>query len=466
VHRHAMERITLGQALLSDMPSDEYDAGDWDRTRTLLLDRIDEIERASAPLDAQAVWDQVRPLIDGARAGLDGYPPHHKHRARLGELHERFAEAVSALTVELQMVAVVAPGANMRRTGVYHTEAVRELSGVRWIHEAGGRIRGQPAVHLDTLYYAEAGRYRWDPSYVYAVDLESRATKWKLEAPTRCRSITLVGRRLYASYSDVGSSSYLCAVNTRTGRQEWVFRSPHGSGDTLSHPAVDDTNVYVADRGGNLYALDAASGKEKWRFKGEPMTIDAAPTPSLADGVVYLPGSHHLYAIDASTGTEKWRLNESVADGMVAVDEDMIYFCQRGVRAFSIRERKYVWRFEPDDREGSFRGCPAVADGMVFARDARSVYALDAATGELDWRFDMDQPIDWKVSPIVADSVVYIGTDRAQTGSQESYLYAIDAGTGVDLWSFPVKTRFYGSPPVVHEGVVYFSSAQRLYALH
>jgi eukaryotic-like serine/threonine-protein kinase len=78
------------------------------------------------------------------------------------------------------------------------------------------------------------------------------------------------------------------------------------------------------------------------------------------------------------------------------------------------------------------------------------LYALDAKTGTQLWSF-FSKLNGTSASPAVADGVVYINSDQ---------LYALDAKTGTQLWSFP-KT---GSSPAVANGVVYMGSDQ-LYAL-
>ncbi|MHC4319197.1 MAG: outer membrane protein assembly factor BamB family protein [Planctomycetota bacterium] len=463
----AMEKFALGRRLAADTRAHAHDPGAWEQTRRELLHRITVLERASDHYDALAVLLELDPTIDEARTHLKRYAPYQNHHAPLDALLAGVWDTVRTVSTELQAALVIAPGANMRRTGVYNTEGVRRFNQVLWKYEASDRVGGQPAVRNDTLYFATSAHFRWDSSFVYAVDLRSQKTKWRFDAPARRpSSITLLGNRLYLSCGDAGASpAYLCAIDAATGRELWTFEGPRGSQNTLSHPAVDEAGVYVADCWGALYALDAETGQEKWRFEGKAAQTKSAPTPSLADGVVYLPGVNHVYAVDAGTGAEKWNLNVPVSDGMVAVDNGTMYFYHRGVSAVSLADRQQRWRFEPRNRLGSLRGCPAVDGDMVFARDGQVVYALEAATGAQVWKFDIGRPIDWKVSPVVADGTLYIGTGAAENEEGESCLHAIDTGTGRELWRFPLDAVLYGSAPVVASGVVYFSAAELVYAL-
>ena len=98
--------------------------------------------------------------------------------------------------------------------------------------------------------------------------------------------------------------------------------------------------------------------------------------------------------------------------------------------------------------------------GKVFIATAGGLYTLDAATGDLLWRFDTELPLG--NSPTVFEGVVYVGGfDRK--------LYALDASTGAKLWSFDEATAGYDTNPLVVEnkviaanrdGVVYAIGAQ------
>lgn len=471
VLRHgALERLTLGRRILADLGADQgtgpYEPGEWNQKRRRLYTRVTEMEYALAEADLLAVLVELQPILDEARVGLEGYPPYQKHRPHLDALVDEVVSTVRILAAELEAARVMALGANMQRTGVYKTQGLRRFNGVLWTLPTGARIRGQPAIRDGTVFYTVAGRFMWEPSHVNAVDLATRQRVWSFEAPARCQSLTLAGRSLYVICGDGSSASSLVAIDALSGTQKWVFQAPEGSGSTLSHPVSDVERVYVADRRGTLYALDAGTGEGVWTLAGRPGSPTTAPTPTLADGIIYLPGSRWVDGIDAATGRKLWRAEVATGDGLIAVSDGVMYFCHRGITALSLRTRTPLWRFEPRDRSESFRGFPAVADGMVYARDGRTLYALDASTGAAIWTFQTAEPIDWKVSPILAGGIVYIGTEGSRDPVQGSSLYAIDAKTGERLWSFQAQDRLYGLAPVVADGVVYFSCADVLYALH
>jgi outer membrane protein assembly factor BamB len=75
------------------------------------------------------------------------------------------------------------------------------------------------------------------------------------------------------------------------------------------------------------------------------------------------------------------------------------------------------------------------------------VYALDASSGELRWRYLTGGRVT--SSPAVADGVVYVG-------SHDNYVYALDASSGELRWRY--QTGHNVSSPAVAGGVVYVGS--------
>src|SRR5438445_516898 len=86
-----------------------------------------------------------------------------------------------------------------------------------------------------------------------------------------------------------------------------------------------------------------------------------------------------------------------------------------------------------------------VVNGKVyFGSGDGNVYALDAQTGVLLWKFATKDVVH--SSPAVVDRTVYIG-------SWDSHLYAIDTETGQQRWTFKS-----GDDDVIHNQVGFQSS--------
>jgi outer membrane protein assembly factor BamB len=192
----------------------------------------------------------------------------------------------------------------------------------------------------------------------------------------------------------------------------------------------------VGSNDGRLYALDADSGVERWRLQTKGRVVSS---PAVAGGRVYvLSYDGHLHAADARTGAALWS------------------FATGGERRFAhtnLHGAEPAAELMPDPFD-FFLSSPAVVDGVVyFGSGDGHVYALDAASGALRWKFAAGSVVH--ASPAVVDGTLYIG-DFA------SRLYAIDTASGRERWRFQAGTdpqtgnqQGFQASPIVVDGVVY-----------
>lgn len=225
---------------------------------------------------------------------------------------------------------------------------------------------------------------------------------------------------------------------------KWKFKT---GGAIVSSPVVSGGTVYFGSSDRALYALDERSGALRWKFATHGRI---ASSPAVAQGRVYFGSfDSNFYALDATSGTLLWK------------------FATEGERRFSGR---HLHGAEPaaevmPDPFDFFLSSPALADGRVyFGSGDGNVYALDAASGVLSWKFHTGNVVH--ASPAIANGLLYVG-------SWDSYFYALDAASGQERWRFktgedPAINNQVGiqSSAVVADGAVYFGCRDsHLYAL-
>lgn len=88
-----------------------------------------------------------------------------------------------------------------------------------------------------------------------------------------------------------------------------------------------------------------------------------------------------------------------------------------------------------------------VAEDVPDTNTRTYVYAVDASTGIEQWRFEADGGF---TTPTVADRTVYIGN----SGLGEGTLFALDGEDGTGQWQFATDGELV-APPVVADGMVY-----------
>jgi outer membrane protein assembly factor BamB len=232
-----------------------------------------------------------------------------------------------------------------------------------------------------------------------------------------------------------GNDHFLYAVSAVDGTARWKFET---QGRVTSSPAVDRGRVYFGSFDGNFYALDAATGKERWKFAFE---------------------SEHRFTARHIHGAEP--AGESMPDpfdfylSSPAVVQGVVYVGSGdgNVYALDAGSGALRWKFHTGN---VVHASPAVANGTVYIGSWDSwFYALDAATGKERWRFKtgedgkISNQVGIQSSALIADGVVYFGC-------RDSNLYALDAATGAKKWVFGNKGSWVISTPIALDGTLYF----------
>ena len=270
------------------------------------------------------------------------------------------------------------------------------------------------------------------------------------------------------------------------GGVKWAFAT---GGPIVASPAIADGVVYIASLDAQLYAVDQETGKEKWKFKSR---MPIASSVAVAGNAVYFVSSTGaLAALDAGTGTPKWvfaaefekrfeaknlhgypSAAQTIPDAWdlftssPAVVNGKVYFGSGDGNVYAVDAETGLlqWKFPTKD---VVHASPAVVNGIVYVGswDSR-LYAIDAETGQERWSFQagVDPAIHnqegFQSSPAVVDGTVYVGC-------RDAHLYALDAATGRKKWDYPTSKSWVITTPAVRDGVVYAgtSDSARLMAI-
>jgi len=240
----------------------------------------------------------------------------------------------------------------------------------------------------------------------------------------------------------------LLALDAESGDERWAFTAVGGNAGPV---AVAGDVVYVGlgtTAGGmGLYALDRHAGKPLWDFQtNSPIWLTA---PLLYDGKVYFGDQNGVfYAVDIGTHREVWRMETGRSIYWnAAADNGMVYFTGMGMMyAVDARTGKERWH-----SRSSVDWSPlAIESGVIYAGALdNGISAIDAQTGKELWRFRdvMTDRANWS-APTVLDGVVY-------AGNRTGYMYAFDARTGAQRWKFKADAP-PTSDPLIANGVLYF----------
>ncbi len=137
--------------------------------------------------------------------------------------------------------------------------------------------------------------------------------RWQFSSPGAIKASPSYhdGRVYVADYQ----SSMFCA-DAASGQLLWRTNTskvqPFGEGGFYSSPAVAFGHVYAARDDGTIYAFDEKTGKVDW-FLPTHNFIYGSPAVARVPGTppsVYIGGyDEHLYALDAISGKQRWRFD-------------------------------------------------------------------------------------------------------------------------------------------------------------
>ena len=240
----------------------------------------------------------------------------------------------------------------------------------------------------------------------------------------------------------------------------WTYRAGDARGNQTQiqcNPLIIDGVMYATTPQLRVVALDAATGRELWRFEAqEPNGVNRG-VAYWADGddrrILFGTG-HWLHAIDARTGQlvsgfgDQGRIDLSEgldrdvrglaiqANTPGAIFRNLIIMGMRvgegpapaapgNIRAFDVRTGKLVWKFHtiPQPGEAGHETWPADAWTRVGGANVWTGMALDEARGLL-------------FCPVGSATFDFWGGDRVGNNLYANCLLALDAATGRRVWHY------------------------------
>ncbi len=201
----------------------------------------------------------------------------------------------------------------------------------------------------------------------------------------------------------------------------WVHNVPSGQstfGSISTTPIIQGNTVYIQDIGNNVFALDLATGQQKWQTVYN--LANAGPNgASVGYGKVFMSaGPYDIAAVDATTGKEIWRTT------LIDITKDP----SQGVNGIDMQTTVY-------DGLVYISTVPGNAGVFYAGGGMGTLYALDQQTGKIVWSFNTVYPTDWITN-----------IPGINSGGGCWYAPAIDTATGLSYWAIANPAPFPGQP--------------------
>ncbi len=386
-----------------------------------------------------------------------------------------------------------------------------------------GVFSSNPVVTADTVYLQDIN------SNVMAIERATGKLKWEKKfdkATTGPNGVAIGGGMVVA-----GTATSAFALDAATGELKWekeivrqssegVDMAPLVWNDTViisSVPGASLSNFYGGGGKGIVYALDLATGKEKWQFDTTTDDLWGNAKVNSGGGLWQTPSvddDGNVYIAVANPGP--WPGTKEFPNGS-SRKGDNLYTNSLVVLDGKTGERKWHWQALPHDlRDWDLHLGPILADFTIDGKERPvvvlggkmgTVYVVDRETHELIWKADVgkhtpeagaadgkgkpdqdgpDRNAPFTTFPVtvypgwlggietamaVSDGVIYVpvnnlcsvylrqgnfteGSELCDFATSSGELVALDGATGKQLWKKDLDTQNYGGATVVNDVVV------------
>ena len=384
-----------------------------------------------------------------------------------------------------------------------------ETDNLRWKVAIPGRGHGTPVVWEDRIYLttavplaetappesrrpgrmpaiAPAGPVRFE---VLALDRATGEIVWRRTAREEVphegthpdgtwasASAVIDGSRVFAHFGSRG----LYAFST-DGEKLWEvdlgdMRTRHGFGEGASPALFGETLVVNWDHEGDSFivALDAATGRERWRRERDEVTSWSTPLVVTVDDrqQVVVAATGRTRGYDLETGETVWEAAGMTTNTVPSpVHEDGVVYVTSGFRGNALQairlpgargdvtgSEAIVWSY---DRDTPYVPSPVLHDGILYMlkRNSGILTALDAATGEVLYGPERLPGIDGAYASLVAAG------DRVYVTGREGTTVVLAAGRELEILAENRLDESFDASPALAGTDLLLRGRRHLYCL-
>lgn len=250
--------------------------------------------------------------------------------------------------------------------------------------------------------------------------------------------LVVAADRLYA----VSGSGVVTALQAEDGKQIWQRNI---GAIVRAEPKLHDGRIYVMGADNQLIAMSAEDGSILWKHQGinEGLRVLSSLPAALHDTLAVVPyASGELYALDAASSRERWRdmvlsrkrvgqaseMADFAAPPMIAFPKLLVGGRGGLMAAMDVRSGMRVWEREFPSIQHFW-----LADGVLLVLTAHNqLAAVNTDTGRIHWTASLpfdgeaNQPSPWRFVMMAGGKVLTTSTDgralwlNAETGARES----------------------------------------------
>ena len=283
----------------------------------------------------------------------------------------------------------------------------------------------------------------WGASVAF---LSGMRADWDEEATIACTETAV-----YAA----SRRGQIAAIDAATGKIKWKAKLKKAIPFGI---AVDDNGVYLGLEDGTFRSYDPNDGKMRWSMDLKSAIVSP---PSVWNGIVYfITGDNTFYAVDAQTGKWEWQYKRDPRKRMSIlglprsiIDQQIVFFGTSDglITALDALTGEILWGKRLSETRRRFEdvdSTPLILKSSIFiASYDGDVYSIDRESGNIVWKFDRGS-----IKPIAITKEGYV-----VVSGQDNYMHALNQLNGQYEWRFRChegKAAFTGAV-VVGDKVIF-----------
>jgi outer membrane protein assembly factor BamB len=281
---------------------------------------------------------------------------------------------------------------------------------------------------------------------------EQLAIRWKFTTKDSIEGAAAIanGTVYVASYDE-----NLYAIDLATGVEKWKYKAV----PFKASPSVHGNAVFVGDADGEFHCVDAATGHKRWTFKTDGEIVSGA---NFADNkVLFGSGDETLYCLSIEDGKGLWKFKVPggpvMASPAIVGGHTFVAGCDSALHVIDLKDGKEVRSVQLEGQTGATAG--VIGQELYVGTMTNQMLGIDWQKGEVAWRFEPAVNSQaFFASPAVTDALVI-------AGSRDKRVYGLERKTGKQVWKFATQGKVDSSPVIVDSRIFVGSADGNLYVL-
>ena len=235
-------------------------------------------------------------------------------------------------------------------------------------------------------------------------------------------------------------------------------------------PVHKDQILYIGGMDGYFYAIDMATGVEKWKFNsGQPILSTALVQD---DQLMFVSGGE-IFALKLSDGTELWSFCTGKQSSLAQIDpwdyhhsspyikDNVVYYGDDwgNLNGIDANSGELVFQYTTDSTK-AIRSTPVIQDNVIFFGDFSGIiYAVNLYDSTLLWSHISYEKLPYEGFGM-SDSRFVVYKGGLYFGSRNPEFYCLDIKDGHKKWSIrDNRGSWISGSPVILNDILYFGAS-------